>query len=164
MNSSRILFFISLFLTPFYIEAQDEIERAYNEQYEHNIALDYINNIYIPIDVNDALEQMDKLSDEEGRSRLLEADENLAAERLVYGLGKWMIVNWNFYEGSRLSHHLKTFGVTHPDDMAKFLIVSYHRHLRKVPLELKERGEQFRIKDKKEQEKRNLEKKVISGL
>jgi hypothetical protein len=40
-----------------------------------------------------------------------------------------MIVNWNFYEGSRLSHYLKQMGLSYPEDMANFLIVCFHRHL-----------------------------------
>ena len=145
------------------IHAQDEVEKAYNEQYQINIQKEYINEIYIPKDVDDAMRQLTELSNDAGRAKFLEADEELAAERLIYGIGKWMIVNWNFYEGSRLSHHLKNYGVTDPDDMAKFLIVSYHRHLRNVPLELQQRGAIFKEQDEKDQKKRNLEKKIVEG-
>lgn len=152
----------ALFL-PLWIDAQALTEEAFQEQYQENIQKEYIRDIYIPSDVADAMAQIDLLSDDAGRNKLLEADEHLAADRLVMGLGKWMIVNWNFYEGSRLSHHLKGYGVTHPDDMAKFLIISYHRHLRNAPLELKQRGEAYATERKKEQEIRNKEKKVTNG-
>lgn len=153
----------ALFLLPFTLIAQDENEEAYSKQYAFNITQEYLNDIYIPENVDDAMKQINMLSNEEGRVKLLEADENLAAERLIYGLGKWMTVNWNFYEGSRLSHHLKQFGVTHPEDMAKFLIVSYHRYLREVPLELELRGKQIKEENQKEQEKRNARKRIIEG-
>ena len=150
-----------LIMLSFHSYAQDDQLLSQEEQYAYNIQQEYINDVYIPENIPDALAQLDELSDEAGRTKLLEADEQLAADRLVMGLGKWMIVNWNFYEGSRLSHVLKQYGVTHPDDMAKFLIVTYHRHLRKAPLELEERGKVFFGKRKSDQEKRNAEKKVI---
>ncbi len=131
------------------------------EKYAQNIKLEYINDVYIPKDVADAMSEIDRLSDETGRSRLLETDEQTAADVLVMGLGKWLIVNWNFYDGSRLSHKLKDYGVSHPDDMAKFLIVSYHRHLRQVPQELEERGKVFYDQRKKEQELRAAQRTIV---
>lgn len=159
----KCLVFSFLLLCSGWCISQEEVVLSQEEQYAYNIEQEYINDIYIPVDVSDAIEQLDMLSNEAGRARLIEADEQLAADRLVMGLGKWMIVNWNFYDGSRLSHKLKEYGVTHPDDMAKFLIVSYHRHLRNVPLELEERGKTFFDKRKSDQEKRNAEKRVIEG-
>lgn len=139
-------------------------EDQYQQQYNENIAKEYINDVYIPVDVMDAMRMLDNLSNDAGRSRLLEAEEHIAAERLVLGLGKWMMVNWNFFDGSRLSHHLRTYGVTLPDDMAKFLIVTYHRYLRMVPLELEERGQQIFDLRKAEQEERNKAKIVIQEI
>ena len=150
-------------LCPIISSAQILTDEEFNKIYQENIQKEFINDVYIPIDVADAMKQLDLLSDDKGKSKLLEADENLAADRLVYGLGKWMIVYWNFYEGSRLSHHLKEYGLSHPEDMAKFLITTYHRYLRNAPLELKERGAIFFEKRKREQEVRNSQKKVISG-
>ena len=151
-----------MFIVPFCLFGQETAEEIeYQKIYEQNIQLEYINDVYIPSDVAEAMVELDRLSNDEGRQKFLEAEEDLVAETLIYGLGKWMIVNWNFYEGSRLSHKIKEYGVTHPDDMAKFLIVSYHRHLRGVSLDLEERGESFFDKRKKEQENRNSRKKVI---
>ncbi len=156
-------FFLFLLFYPLVAFTQIVDEESITKQYEYNIQQEFINEIYIPEDVADALKQLDLLSDEKGRAKLIEADENIAADRLVMGLGKWMIVNWNFYEGSRLSHKLRDYGVTHPDDMAKFLIVTYHRYLSQAPLELEERGQIYFDNRKKDQEKRNAAKKVITG-
>jgi len=161
---NRIAYTIYFIFVVTFLGYSQTAEEKYLEQYEANIQLEYINDIYIPSDVADAMKQIDDLSNEEGRARLLEANEDLAAERLVFGLGKWMIVNWNFYEGSRLSHHLKSFGVSLPNDMAKFLIVSYHRYLRDAPLELEERGNKIFDLRKKEQEERNKAKVVIQEI
>jgi hypothetical protein len=40
-----------------------------------------------------------------------------------------MEVNWNFHEGSRLSHYLKGKGILHPEDMSKYLMICFHRKL-----------------------------------
>jgi len=147
----------------FYSSVQGQtVEEDHQAIYEENIKLEYINEVYIPRNIEDAIEQLDALSNEEGRAKMIEGSEEVVADRLVFGLGKWMIVNWNFYEGSRLSHHIKTYGVTLPDDMAKFLIVSYYRHLKEVPLELEKRGEDIFKQRQKEQQARNNSRIVIS--
>lgn len=154
----KTILFILIILIPIQGLIAQSTEELYNAKYEANIKLEYINDVYIPVDVAEAMVQLDELSNEEGRKRMLEAPEELAAERLVFGLGKWMILHWNFFEGSRLSEHLKGFGVTFPDDMAKFLIVSYHRYLRQAPLELEKRGQAFFDARKQEQEIRNAQR------
>ncbi len=125
------------------------------EQYAFNIQQTHINDIYIPEDLDDAMSELHRLSDEAGRAKFLETDEDHAARVLIKGLGRWMIVNWNFYDGSRLSHHLRQLGVSHPEDMAKFLIVSYHRHLRGVDQEIEIRAKVYEDQRKAEQEERN---------
>lgn len=152
-----------ILLCPILGQAQSAEELAYKKKYEENIKLAYINDVYIPEDVMDAMKQIDLLSDEAGRAKMIEAPEEVIASRLVKGLGKWMTLKWNFYEGSRLGHHLKEYGVSHPEDMSRFLIVSYHRYLRNVPLELEARGQALFEKRKEDQEKRNALKKVIKS-
>jgi len=138
-------------------------EAAIEAKYQELIQLEYINDVYIPVDIPDAMDQLNMLSNEQGRAKLLEADEELAAERLVLSLGKWMILHWNFFEGSRLSHRLRDYGLSHPDDMARFLIVTYHRYLREVPLELEKRGAIYFDQRKAEQEARNRDRKILSN-
>lgn len=143
-------------------QGTSDTEEGYIIQYEANILLEEINGIYIPIDINDAMKQLDRLSSEEARKKMLEANEKLVADRLYFGLGKWMLVKWNLYEGSRISHVLKGLGVTDPDDMAKFLIISYHRHLRNADLEIDKRAGEIHELRKKEQEERNKNRKKIN--
>jgi len=61
----------------------------------------------------------------------------------------WIVNNWGFYEGSRLSHYIRQLGITHPEHMAHFLIMTYHRHLNKKDLGLKERVEFYQEKNEK---------------
>ena len=76
-------------------------------------------------------------------------------------LGQWLILNWGFYGGSRLSHYLRSAGVTFPDDMADFLILAYHRRLNDKPIGIKELALDFKGKRKKEFEEEMKEGTII---
>ncbi len=130
-------------------QAVDSFEILFEQQYAKNILLEEINGVYIPEDVTDVFTELDRLSNEQSREKMKQGDEKIVSQRLTRGLGKWMIVNWNFYEGSRLSHHLKSLGVTHPDDMALFLVVSYYRHLNGLDQHFELRAEELRLQREK---------------
>lgn len=142
--------------------SQVDPAEAYKKKYAENILKEEINGKYIPEDIYDAFVQLDELSTTAGRAKLIEGSEEVVAERLTRGLGKWIMVNWNFYEGSRMSHYLKNMGVSIPDDMSQFIIVSYYRHLKGTPLELEQRSQSIFEKRKEEQKERNRNKTVIS--
>lgn len=162
-NMRIFLLIISLIFTGILCSQSDQQVKEYEEQYSYNIEQTHLNGVYIPESINDAITELDRLSNEAGRSKFLETDEDNAAKILVKGLGKWMMVNWNLFEGSRLSHLLKGMGVSHPEDMAKFLIVSYHRHLRDAPQDFQARAKMYEEQRKSDQIKRNAEKKVITS-
>ena len=78
----------------------------------------------------------------------------MAVKKLHFSLGRWIIHNWGFYGGSRMSHYIKELGITHPDDQAKFIILSYHRYLNKKPLQVKEQvAAVLEIQQKKKEER-----------
>lgn len=104
-------------------------ETEFKDTYEKNIKKSRINGVYIPKDIDDAFQELDALSTQEARAKYRSGDEDLVVSRLKMGIGQWMIVNWNFYEGSRLSHYIKEIGVTHPEDMSEFMMRLYHRYL-----------------------------------
>ena len=139
---------------------QDDYVAEQKRKYEENILKEEINGVYIPINIDDAMMQLDEIANEESRAKVIGADEELVVERLNRGLGKWMISKWNFYEGSRLSHHLKQLGVSLPNDMSSFLIRTYYRQLNGLPLQIEERAAAIYDLRKKEQEERNKLKKV----
>ncbi len=112
-------------------DTKAEIEK----EYQRNIKKPVINGVYIPVDVEDAMKELEKLSPAQSLEKFKNAPENTVAEKLHFGLGRWMIYNWNFYYGSRLEYYLKKLGISHPDDMADFLIISFHRYLNKKPLD-----------------------------
>lgn len=149
------LFFISFLLlmgTSFaFAQKPPSVEDQYEVAYKKLIRKQFINDVYIPKDLYDSFSQLDRLMGEEtkGKFRLLPEER---AGRKFY-LIMWMVNNWNFYEGSRLSHYVRQLGITHPESMAHFIIVTYHRHLNKKDLNIKERVEFYTKKAKEKQEK-----------
>lgn len=111
----------------------NEIEEAYQKRIQQS----ELDGVYIPKDIPDALVQLNKLVDKSSRQKFMQVSEEEATQKLFFSLGRWISYNWGFYGGSRLSHHLREFGVTYPDDMAQLLIVCFHRSLNKQPIEFK---------------------------
>ena len=146
------------------LQAQEfpNTEAEFKSTYKKNIKKSRINGVYIPKDMDDAFGELDNLSTKESKMKFKSGTEDVVADKLQRAIGQWMIVNWNFYEGSRMSHYLKNMGVSIPDDMSQFIIVSYYRHLKGAPLELEQRAQSIFEKRKEEQKERNKNKTVIS--
>jgi hypothetical protein len=122
----------------------------YEKRYQERITKDRLYGVYIPKNLEDAMAQLDKQIAPDTRALIKVIPEDSVCLALHRRLGIWMINNWGFYEGSRLSHYLRSAGVTYPDDMADFLILAYHRHLNQKPIEIKELAKYFRETRKKE--------------
>jgi len=137
--------------------SEADIEKKYQERIKKNM----IHGVYIPEDLADSFVQLNKLIDKDSKKKFKEVPEGIAVKKLHFSLGRWMIYNWGFYEGSRLSHSIRQLGVFHPDDIAKFIIITYHRYLNKEDLKVKELVEQFKEKQEKEKLKRKSRGKVI---
>lgn len=136
-------------------------DAAIDKKYEERIKKEYIHGVYIPEDLTDAFSRLNKLIDKDSKKKFKEVSEAIAVKKLHFSLGRWMIYNWGFYEGSRLSHSIKQLGVYHPDDMARFIIITYHRYLNKEDLKVKELISEFGEKQEKEKEARKNKGKVI---
>ena len=130
------------------IKAQDSI-------YQINIKKSRINGVYIPESLEDAFKELDELSTPEARLKFKNAEEEMVARKLHFGLGRWMSYNWNFEEGSRLSHILRGYGIHNPDDMINFMLRSYHRHLNGKDQEIAQRAADY-IKEQKKRVEKNL--------
>ena len=122
--------------------------------YAKNIKMSKLYGVYIPRNVDDAHRRLNKLTPESAIKKFMNApDEVEVSKKLHLGIGRWMVVNWNFEEGSRLSHHLKKLGVLHPDDMAQFLLRTYYRKLNDLPDNGNEIIEELAVARKKTVEK-----------
>ena len=129
---SLLLFFLLM------ISSIDLVSQSYDEtfeaEYQKRIRKTRIADVYIPKDLDDAFIELKRLSHPDDIRKFAAAEEQEVCRKLHFGLGKWMMSNWQFYNGSRFSHYIKGLGVTFPDDMAQFVLRSFHRHLNEVDL------------------------------
>lgn len=130
------------------------------QQYSRNIKKEYINQIYIPKTVEEACKELEHLSPAESIAKFRSAEEDLVAKRLHFGLGRWIMVKWNFEEGSRYSHLLRQKGITHPDDMIDFTIRSFHKYLNGKDLDIDSRAKDIQT-SRKEAFQKKLDKNLI---
>lgn len=107
----------------------NDIEKAFEEEYAKRITKSRINGVYIPKDLEDAVIEVKRLSDPGDLKKFAAQPEEEVSRKLHFGLGRWMIVNWGFYEGSRFSHYMKENGVSFPDDMAQVVMRALHRDI-----------------------------------
>ena len=114
-----------------------ETKEEYEAAYERRIRQEVLNRVYIPKDLADAFNELNKRIDADSERKFLSLPDTVAAQKLFFSLGRWVQVNWGFHGGSRFSHYLKGIGLSHPEDMATFVIVTYHRNLSRSPLDVK---------------------------
>lgn len=142
-------------------EGPADTEEEYQKRYQERISKDRLHNVYIPKNLDDALAQLDKNISEESKVAIKDIPEDSVCLKLHNRLGRWMITNWCFYEGSRISHYLRSAGVTYPDDMADFMIIAFHRKLNGKPVEIKALSQYYRETRKKEFQEEKKEGKVL---
>lgn len=127
-----------------------------------NESKEEINGVYIPSTMSEAFREIISLSSDSSLDKLKAAPEEVAATKLHLGLGKWIAAKWNFYEGSRFTKYLNELGVSFPDDMIQFTIVSFHRYLNKRDLNLEERASVYQKKRQLEHEERLKSARILS--
>lgn len=115
------------------LNAQNTAEE-YIANYNKRIKLERINDVYIPIDLDEAISELNRLTEASEAKKIAAEDEDLMASKLHFNLGRWMQLHWGLEEGSRLSHYFKQKGLSFPDDMMDLLIRCWHRHLNGKPL------------------------------
>lgn len=128
-------------------------EKGYEAQYQRNIKKSRINGVYIPANLEEAFKELDDLSPDEAKLKFTNAPEEVVAKKLHFGLGRWISVYWNFIEGSRYVEYLRQLGITDPDHMIQFTIVSYHRHKNDKPIDVEGQVKAYQVlREKKRQE------------
>ena len=162
MTTKLNLFFL-LILTPLFLFSQKPPanEDEFEKNYQKRIKQEYIFGVYIPKDLGDAFIQLNRLVDKDSKDKFKKMPEQQASEKLFFSLGRWITYNWGFYEGSRLSHSIKELGISYPDDMARFIIITYHRNLNRQKLDIKDLIDQFEASRLKEDEERKRKGTVI---
>ena len=129
------LLFLKIPLLPAQFKSPPSTPEQYRKQYEWRIRQEKLEGVYIPLDIPDAFAELDRKIDGDSKAKLAGLPEDQTFRRFFHSFGRWIIRNWGLYEGSRYGDYLKQAGLTHPEDMAEFTIVSYHRYLNDRPLE-----------------------------
>jgi hypothetical protein len=135
MKQLFYLVLATFFCIPLLAQGPPSTEEAYDKAYKMRISQETINGVYIPASLPEAFVELHRLIDKTSLQKFKSVDEDEAVKKLHFSFGRWMIINWGFYEGSRLSHSLKAKGLHHPDDMAQCIIRAFHRSLNKKPIE-----------------------------
>jgi hypothetical protein len=163
MKPIPIFFLLVLFVfSPLFSQAQDKdpkppsTEDEFEKKYQQNIKKERLHGVYIPKDLADAFIQLNILIDESSQTKFKNMEESEAVKKLHFSFGRWITHNWSLYSGSRYSHYVKSVGIHHPEEMASFTILMYHRYLNKKKLDVKGYMEEFK---KKKEEKRKEELK-----
>lgn len=109
--------------------AQSKSDAEFIKEYEARLQKEKIDRIYIPKDLTDAHDQLDVLMEKDAKLGFMKLSDAEAPRKYHFVLGRWLIKNWSLDRGSRLSAYLRDRGVFRPDDMAKFILQTYHRKL-----------------------------------
>jgi len=141
---------ISMSLMAQYSKPADT-EAEYNKGYKWRVRQEVLYGVYIPKDLGEAFNELNRKISKENQAKFKSLTEEQAVSKLFFSFGRWMILNWQFYEGSRFGAYLKTAGIHHPEDQARFVIKAYHRYLNKKPLDIKGLAEGIKAKVKKQQ-------------
>ncbi|MCH2084751.1 MAG: hypothetical protein MK226_20365 [Saprospiraceae bacterium] len=138
-----------------------ETESEWQKEYNLRIKKSVINGVYIPKDLNDALNELEKLVDSESKVKFKWQDEEKVVKNLYFSFGRWIQYNWSLYEGSRLSVYFQQIGVTYPDDIAQLIITAFHRKLNKIEIDFPGLAKHFAEKRKEDHLKKIRNAKVI---
>ena len=88
-----------------------------------------VDSLYIPIDLDDCLKQLDSMFADSSKIKIKALTEDEFFGKYHFGFGMWMRNNWGLWEGSGLSKYFNSIGIHHPDDMTGIIFDSYHTEL-----------------------------------
>ncbi|MEM9889166.1 MAG: DUF6794 domain-containing protein [Bacteroidota bacterium] len=135
-------------LKPFQIRQQRR-----NKEDKVRFVTDSLRGIYIPKNLEDCFETLDKIYSDSIKIEITKLTEDeYSSGNHLFGIGIWMRNNWQLWGGSRLSKYFNQIGIYHPDDMSGIIMDSYHRYLRREEIRLKEQIKYYQDYWKKSKE------------
>jgi len=99
------------------------------KQYEAYLAKtkkDSINGIYIPINLEDCFQTLNKVLKEEDINTIKNLESREEVIQYHHGFGRWLRNNWGLWGGSRIQKYLIEKGLKHPDDMSHTILEFYY--------------------------------------
>jgi hypothetical protein len=133
----------------------------YDSIYQWRVSQSHLDDVYIPMDINDCFKQLDKLMEEPVKKRFMAFSDEEVDSKTHASLGKWIDHKWQITQGSRISNYFKRMGVPHPEYTIGIILTSYHRYLHKKELKLKEQVTYF--KEKWNEKQREKAKELIGN-
>jgi hypothetical protein len=126
----------------------------YEQVYAQRILQSKLNGQYIPKDIFDAFNELNRLTDTASRAKFKSMTEYEVEHKIFFSLGRWICSNWSLYDGSRYGHYLREAGLSFPEDQAIATMLCWHRKLHGKDIAFKEIKERFVAKRKKAEEER----------
>lgn len=111
--------------------------------------LDSIDGFYIPKDLDEAFHEINSMLSDSARVEVAARSEDEFVEESHFGLGLWMRNNWKLWGDSQCANYFKRKDVSHPDDMSRIILTSYHRQITGKPIALKKQIKEYRKNWKK---------------
>lgn len=146
----RLALFLQLLLGSNLLTAQfsgpPNNQAEYQKQYQWRVKQERLYGIYIPKSLDEAMLEMDRLTDEVSKKKFAALPEEVAFRKLFHSLRPWIVQNWGLEGGSRFSRLFEPLQLRHPDDIAELVVVSWHRHLHSKDRDFKALVEQIRQK------------------
>lgn len=118
------------------IEEREQEKIFEKIEYQKRIVADSINRFYIPKDLYDCFQQLNKILILVDRNEFNELPEREAVTKYHMSLGMWLRNNWGLWSGSRLSIYFNNLAINEPDDMTGIILTSYHRFLNDKDIQL----------------------------
>lgn len=108
---------------------------AKKKERERILAIDKIDGVYIPKDLNDCFVRLSVGLNHESINKIKNTPDSAIGD-LHFSLGLWIRNNWKLWGRSRLQLYFMDRGVNHPDDMSSLILCSYHRYLNGSAIDL----------------------------
>lgn len=126
--------------------ALSQNERSTAETYERRVRQERLNGRYIPADLADAMATLERITSTDSQEAYASRTEEEVVERLWFSFGRWLAINWGFYDGSRFSDYLRRLGVDTPDGQKEFVMRAYHRHLNGLDIDVRQLAEDYKAR------------------
>jgi hypothetical protein len=107
------------------IRERTEERKIEREELAKRLVSETIDDRYIPKDLGDAFEQLDKELPEVLRNEMKELETRDEMGKYHHGLGTWIRNNWGLWGGSRLQKYFTDRRVNHPDEMSGVILSFY---------------------------------------
>ena len=85
-------------------------------------------SVYIPVNIEDCMRQLDSVLSPESKEWIRSIDENEFLGRTHLTLGMWIRNNWGLWGNSHLAKYFSEQGIRHPDDMSGVILRSYYHY------------------------------------